>query len=216
VPEVYLPYTGIVHDWFNLALRTRGGGAAALLHRIKERVRAIDAEQAVGDIVTAEDLLKEDISRDRFVASLFTAFALLALAVAVSGLYCIQSFLVTQRTREFGVRLALGARREHIVGLVTRSSLLAVLAGTLTGLALNLALSRILSQWTSGDPRDPEMLAIAVAILLTSAALASLRRAVPAGSFDRANGGATSRIVARCAVKKGPRIVPVGAVCDQG
>jgi predicted permease len=173
-PAVYLPYTGIVHDWFNLALRTRGGGAAALLHRIKERVRAIDAEQAVGDIVTAEDLLKEDISRDRFVASLFTAFALLALAFAVSGLYCIQSFLVTQRTREFGVRLALGARREHIVGLVTRSSLLAVLAGTLTGLTLNLALSRIFSQWTSGDSRDPAMLAIAVAVLMTSAALASV------------------------------------------
>jgi ABC-type lipoprotein release transport system permease subunit len=49
-----------------------------------------------------------------------------------------------------------------------------VVAGTLTGLALNLALSRIFSQWTSGDPRDPEMLAIAVAILLTSAALASV------------------------------------------
>ena len=128
-PAVYVPYTGIIYDWFNLVLRTRGGPTAGLLHRIKERVHEIDAGQAVGDIVTAEDLLDEDLGRDRFIASLFTAFAFLALTFAVSGLYCIQSFLVTQRTRELGVRIALGARREHIVGLVTRASLLAVLAG---------------------------------------------------------------------------------------
>jgi hypothetical protein len=122
-PAVYVPYTAIMHDWFNLVLRTRASATAGLLHRIKQQVHAIDAGQAVGDMVTAEDLLQGDMGRDRFVASLFTAFAFLGLAFAVSGLYCIQSFLVTQRTREFGVRIALGARREHIVSLVTRSSI---------------------------------------------------------------------------------------------
>jgi hypothetical protein len=97
-PTVYVPYSGIMHDWFNLVLRTRESATAALLHTIKERVHAIDAAQAVGDIVTADDLLQEDTGRDRFVASLFTAFAFLGLAFAVSGLYSIQSFLVTQRT----------------------------------------------------------------------------------------------------------------------
>jgi putative ABC transport system permease protein len=183
-PAVYVPYTGIVHDWFNLVLRTRGSSTAGLLHRIKERVHAIDGEQAVGDIVTAEDLLEGDTGRDRFAASLFTAFALLGLTFAVSGLYCIQSFLVTQRTREFGVRIALGARREHIVGLVTRSSLLAVLAGTGIGLALDVALSKIFSHWTSGNSRDPEMLAIVVAVLLTAAALASIVPARLAASIE--------------------------------
>jgi putative ABC transport system permease protein len=166
-------------------LRTRGSVTAGLLHRIKQRVNAIDAEQAVGDIVTAEDLLEGDsLGRERFVASLFTAFAFLGLAFAVSGLYCIQSFLVTQRMREFGVRMALGARREHIVGLVTRLSLLAVLAGTGIDLAMDLALSKIFSHWTSGNSRDPGMLVIVVAVLLTGAALASVVPARLAASIE--------------------------------
>jgi len=173
-PAVYVPYTAIMHDWFNLVLRTRASATAGLLHRIKQQVHAIDAGQAVGDLVTAEDLLQGDMGRDRFVASLFTAFAFLGLAFAVSGLYCIQSFLVTQRTREFGVRIALGARREHIVSLVTRSSMSAVLAGTGIGLALDIALGQIFSHWTSGNSRDPEMLAIVVAVLLIAAALACI------------------------------------------
>jgi putative ABC transport system permease protein len=183
-PAVYVPYTAIMHDWFNLVLRTRGNPTAGLLHRIKQQVHALDAGQAVGDMVTAEDLLQGDMGRDRFVASLFTAFACLGLAFAVSGLYCIQSFLVTQRTREFGVRIALGARREHIVSLVTRSSLLAVLAGTGIGLALDIALSRIFSHWASGNSRDPEMLAIVVAVLLIAAALASIVPARLAASIE--------------------------------
>ncbi len=173
-PAVYVPYTAIIYDWFNLVLRTRSSANAALLHRTKERVHTIDAGQAVGDVVTAEDLLEGDTGRDRFVASLFTAFAFLGLTFAVSGLYCVQSFLVTQRTREFGVRIALGARREHIVGLVTRASLLSVLAGTAIGLASDLALSKIFSHWTSGNSSDPGMLAVVVAILLTAAAVASI------------------------------------------
>ena len=183
-PAVYVPYTGIIHDWFNLMLRTRGPATAGLLRRIKERVHAIDAGQAVGDIVKAEDLLEENIGRDRFVATLFTAFAFLGLTFAVSGLYCIQSFLVTQRSREFGVRIALGARREHIVGLVTRSSLLAVLAGTGVGLGLNLILSKIFSQWTSGDSRNPAMLAITMVVFLIAAVLASVFPARLAASIE--------------------------------
>jgi ABC-type antimicrobial peptide transport system permease subunit len=183
-PAVYVPYTAIMHDWFNLVLRTRASATAGLLHRIKQQVHAIDAGQAVGDLVTAEDLLQGDMGRDRFVASLFTAFAFLGLAFAVSGLYCIQSFLVTQRTREFGVRIALGARREHIVSLVTRSSMSAVLAGTGIGLALDIALGQIFSHWTSGNSRDPEMLAIVVAVLLIAAALASIVPARLAASIE--------------------------------
>jgi putative ABC transport system permease protein len=81
---------------------------------------------------------------------------------------------VTQRTREFGVRIALGAGREHIVGLVTCSSLFAILAGTAVGLALDVSVSKIFSRWTSGNSRDPEMLVIVAAILLAAAALGSI------------------------------------------
>ena len=183
-PAVYMPYTGIVYDWFNLVLRTRGTATAALLHRIKERVHTIDAAQAVGDMVTAEDLLEAETGRGRFVASLFTGFAFLGLTFAASGLYCIQSFLVMQRIRELGVRIALGAGRGRIVVLVTRTSLLSVLAGTAIGVALDLALSKIFSHWTGGNARDPEMLAVVVGIMMLAAALASTVPARLAASIE--------------------------------
>ncbi len=184
-PSVYVPYTAITYDWFNLIIRTEGEPTAALLHRIKERVHAIDAGQAVGDMVTAEDMLEGDsLGREKFITSLFTAFALLGLVFAVSGLYCIESYLVTQRARELGVRIALGAQRMDIVRLVTRSSLLAVVAGTAIGLALDLGLSGIFVRWTSGNPRDPLMLAVVLAVVLAAAGLGSIVPAQLAARID--------------------------------
>jgi predicted permease len=184
-PSVYVPYTAITYDWFNLIIRTEGEPTAALLHRIKERVHAIDAGQAVGDMVTAEDMLEGDsLGREKFITSLFTAFALLGLVFAVSGLYCIESYLVTQRARELGVRIALGAQRMHIVRLVTRSSLLAVVAGTVIGLVLDLALSGIFVRWTSGNPRDPTMLAVVLTVVLAAAGLGSIVPAQLAARID--------------------------------
>lgn len=172
-PGVYVPYTAITYDWFNLMIRTRGD-TPGLLHTIKEQVHTIDAGQAVGDVATGEEMLESDsLGRERFVAALFTAFAFLGLTFALSGLFCIQSYLVAQRTREFGVRMALGAQRLHIVSLVTTSSFLAVLSGTTIGVLLDLVLGREFAQWTQGNSRDPEMLVIVAAVLLIAAAFAS-------------------------------------------
>jgi hypothetical protein len=184
-PAVFVPYTAITYDWFNLIIRTEGEPTAALLHRIKERVHTIDAGQAVGDMVTAEDMLEGDsLGREKFITSLFTAFALLGLMFAVSGLYCIESYLVTQRARELGVRIALGAQRKHIVKLVTRSSLMAVVTGTAIGLALDLGLSGTFVRWTSGNPRDPGMLAVVSAVVLVTAGLGSIVPAQLAARID--------------------------------
>ena len=124
-------------------------------------------------MVTAENLLEGETGRGRFVASLFTGFAFLGLTFAVSGPYLHSVLPGNAEIRELGVRIALGARRGHIVILVTRTSLLSLLAGTAIGLALDVALSKIFSPWTSGKSRDPEMLAVVVGILLIAAALAS-------------------------------------------
>jgi putative ABC transport system permease protein len=184
-PSVFVPYTAITYDWFNLIIRTEGEPTGALLHRIKERVHTIDAGQAVGDMVTAEDMLEGDsLGREKFITSLFTAFALLGLMFAVSGLYCIESYLVTQRARELGVRIALGAQRKHIVRLVTRSSLLAVVTGTAIWIALDLGLSGTFVRWTSGNPRDPGMLAVVSAVVLVTAGLGSIVPAQLAARID--------------------------------
>lgn len=93
------------------AIRTRSN-PADLLHAIKRDVYNVEAGQAVGDLVTAIDLLDGDaLGRERFAARLFTAFALLGLAFAICGLYSVQSYLVAQRRRDLGVRIALGAER---------------------------------------------------------------------------------------------------------
>jgi predicted permease len=182
-PGVYVPFTMTPFDGFNVVVRTRGN-SSGLLHAIKEHVHSVDPGQAVGDLRTATDLLEGDsLGRERFVARLFSGFAFLGLAFAVSGLYSIQSYLVAQRTRELGLRIALGAQRSHILDEVTRASALSVLGGTGIGIVLNLALSQVFSHWTNGNARDPEMLVAIVALLLFAAALASVGPALVATSI---------------------------------
>jgi predicted permease len=182
-PGVYVPFTMMPFDGFNVVVRTRGD-PLSLQHAIKEHVHSVDPGQAVGDLTTATDLLEGDsLGRERFVARLFSGFAFLGLAFAISGLYSIQSYLVAQRKRELGLRMALGAQRTHILGEVTRRSALSVLAGTAIGIVVNLALSQIFAHWTNGNVRDPEMLIAIVVLLLAAAALASLGPALTATSI---------------------------------
>ncbi len=179
-PGVYIPFTMTPFDGFNVVFRTRDN-PSGLLHAIKQHVHSVDPGQAVGNLVTASDLLEGDsLGRERFVARLFSGFAFLGLAFALSGLYSIQSYLVAQRTRELGLRIALGAQRSHIVDEVTRATALSVLAGTGIGIALNLALSQVFAHWTNGNARDPEMLVAIVILLLVAATLASVGPALGA------------------------------------
>jgi ABC-type antimicrobial peptide transport system permease subunit len=183
-PAVYLPYSMTPLDGFDVVLRTRGN-APNLLRSIKEAVHRVDPGQAVGELVSATQMLEGDsLGRERFTASLFTAFAFLGLAFAVSGLYCVQSYMVALRTPEFGVRIALGAGRLHLVRLVTRSSAIAVAAGTIVGILFSLALSQVFAHWTNGNARDPQMLFTVVGVLLSAALLASVGPAVVATSIE--------------------------------
>jgi predicted permease len=183
-PAVYVPYSMEPYDGFNLIFRSQGD-PVGVLHAIKERVRTIEADQAVGELVTATGLLEQgSIGRERSVAGAFAAFAFLALAFAVSGIYCIQSYLVAERTRELGVRIALGARRAHIIEEVTRPSVLAVLSGTAIGALAGFTGSRFLTQWTNGDASNPEILVVVFAALFFAALAASVGPALAATSID--------------------------------
>jgi len=182
-PGVYIPYSMTPYDGFDIAFRARSD-PAGLLHAVEEHVHSVDANQAVGSFVSAGDLLEGDsLGREQFAATLFGGFAFLALAFAVSGLYSVQAYLVTQRTREFGVRIALGAKRIHIAYLVTRGCALAVFSGTVVGLFLVVALNRVFVEWTSGDTRDPIMLSAVVLLLLFAAGAASALPARTAASI---------------------------------
>lgn len=186
-PAVYVPYSMMPFDGFDVTMRTRSD-PAGLLRAIKEDVNSIEADQAVGELVTAKDLLDGDsLGRERFAARLFTAFALLGFVFAVGGIYSVQSYLVAQRTRELSVRIALGARRKHIVKEVTRASFIAVSLGNGIGIGANIALGQIFAHWTNGNVRDPWTLLAVIGILFSGAIAASVIPALAATSVDPAN-----------------------------
>jgi ABC-type antimicrobial peptide transport system permease subunit len=116
------------------------------------------------------------------ISWLFAAFACLALALAAVGLYSVVSYTVAQRTGEFGIRIALGASRGHVMGLVFRSMLLSVSGGIAAGIVLSAALSKVLAHWSSesASSRDPLLLAgvtCALAVVATLACTLPARRA---------------------------------------
>jgi len=111
------------------------------------------------------------------VAWLFGAFALLALALAAVGLYSVVSYSVAQRTNEFGIRIALGAQRTHVLQIVFSSTVVSVGGGIVVGVILTLALNQLLARWAQGSSRDPLVL-LAVTFLLT--VVAAIACAAPA------------------------------------
>src|SRR6267142_1535622 len=134
----------------------------------------LDPELAVSqDHTLAWWLETRGWGQGRFIATLFSVFAFLALALAAAGLYSVVSFSVTQRTQEVGIRMALGAPRTNILRLVISSTALMLAAGVAVGLVLSLALDHIMRAWAGGgSPRDPVTLLLATLILITFATIA--------------------------------------------
>jgi ABC-type antimicrobial peptide transport system permease subunit len=139
-----------------------------LLHAVRMQLTAVDPEQQSYSIT--EDLDSwisdgQEWQEERLAAWIFGVFGGLALALAAVGLYSVVSYTVAQRTNEFGIRMALGARPGHVLRIVFASTLGSVGSGIAVGLALTLALNTMLEQWARGNSRDPIIL-FAGALLL--------------------------------------------------
>jgi len=116
----------------------------------------------------------ESLAGDRFVTALFAAFAVVALMLAAIGIYGVMSFAVAQRTPEIGLRIALGAGRKEVLGMVLREGLLLALAGLILGLCGTYVVGRTMkSMLYEVTAIDPIAVSAVAAILLLSAALAS-------------------------------------------
>jgi ABC-type antimicrobial peptide transport system permease subunit len=122
--------------------------------------------------------------QERFIATLFSLFAVLALVLAATGLYSVVSYAVSQRTQEVGIRMALGAPRTSIVRLVLSSTGAMLGIGIAVGITLSILLDRVLTSWAGGSSRDPLTLLVAAALLLFVAAVACIVPSWRAATID--------------------------------
>jgi len=177
VVEVYVPITQNPWYWATLAVKA-DGDPGALLPSIKAAIAKVDPNQPVTGVRTMETVAAEATARPRFRAQLVALFALLALGLAAAGIFGVVASGVSQRRREFGIRMALGADAGDVLHLVLRTALRITAAGVTVGLMAAAVLSRTLSSLLYGiTPLDPPTL-LSAPVLLAAVSLAAC--AVPA------------------------------------
>ena len=175
--QIYRPWTQMNEAFAPDFLRAmdllvkNAGAPADLVPAIKSEVQQIDKEQPLGNVAPLESLLDDSITPRRFYAVLLAAFSIVALLLAAIGLYGVMAYTVAQRTREIGIRVALGALRRHILRLVLQEGAVLVLIGAAFGLLAAVASSRLLASLLYGvSPTDPQLYLL-LSFLLIAVAL---------------------------------------------
>jgi putative ABC transport system permease protein len=166
--ELYLPYLQQPSPFGFLALRTQGDPAAQTA-AVRRAVRALNAQLPVFDISTLEQRLAASVAARRFGLLLLGTFAALALALAAVGLSGVVAYSVAERTREIGVRMALGAGRGDVLSLVVGKGLLMVAAGIVAGIPAALVLSRFLAGSLYGIGANDPLTYLAIPVVLLAA-----------------------------------------------
>jgi predicted permease len=186
LPEAYVPYTLVMPMYTQMLVRTKVP-PLTVLRAIREKIHQADADQQVARNVRDLDrwiTTQPEWEQSHLVTTLFAGFAILALALAAIGLYSVISYAVAQRTGEFGIRMALGAAREDVLLMVFRSAVVSVGGGVVAGLALTMALNRVLTRLIQGSALDVLVLAAVVLLLVTTASLSCFVPARRASSID--------------------------------
>jgi putative ABC transport system permease protein len=171
-PEIYVSTaqeTGMAEMW--VVARTRTGAPLKLAGAIRDAVRLADAEQPIGDIVSLTQLIGRQTAARRFNTTLLGVFALLAVGLALIGIYGVTGYAVAQRHRELGIRMALGARPADVVRMLVGESLRRVGLGVVIGLAVAFVATRALTSMLFGIAPSDVSTFVATAILLAAVAL---------------------------------------------
>ena len=181
IRALYVPYaqnTNPWHRWGSIVLRPASGTALSLARAAREAVWAADSQLPVTGLRTIEEVVAGSLEARRFEMLVLSLFAAAALLLSAVGVYGVVAFRVVQRTPEIGLRMALGAPRGRVLGLILREGVALFLAGLAVGLVGVLAAARVLSSFLYGvAPTDPLTL-VATACLMGLVAL--LAAAVPA------------------------------------
>jgi putative ABC transport system permease protein len=186
-PAMYYPYTVALSDIAVLLVRTKGSPLVAQSFaeaRLRTAVSRADGNLPVIRFITPETLMGRQ--QGEFVSGVLLGFAGIALVLASFGLFSVASYTIAHRTREFGIRIALGASARAILRSALQSTMLAVLAGLGVGLVLSLGLSSVLARWSIRNVDDPVVLVAAAGTLLLSTGIAALIPARRAAAIDPA------------------------------
>ncbi len=167
------------------AVRTNRPRAASVLPEVREAVRAVNPNLALARVRTLDDILAESMARTSFTVVLLAIAAAVALALGVVGIYGVISYIVSQRTHEIGVRMALGADRRDVRQMVLRQGVILAGIGVVIGLGAAVGLTRFMSSLLYGvEATDPVTFGAATAMLVTVALVATYLPAVRASRTD--------------------------------
>jgi predicted permease len=182
VPAIYLPYSALMLPYVQFLVRTQGD-PLFYLHSIRAVVASVASDQEISNGASSlDEEIRRDAqySRQRLFSILFGVFSAMALALALVGIFSVVAYSVAQRTTEFGVRLALGAPRAHVLWVAARIALVSAAAGIVVGVAGDSLLGAVLAHWMQNAFAATSLFA-AAALLTLSALIACLlpaRRAV--------------------------------------
>ena len=174
-PAVYVPYVRDPWPFMAFVVRT-GTDPAAAASSVQSAIHSVDKDQPLFDVRTMSEVLSLSRSPRRVRMILLSLFAGLALALACVGIYGVMAYLVAERTQEIGIRMALGADRRNVLGLIVRHGLKVTLAGVVAGLLLAAGLSRFLSTvlYGVGTTDAPTFAGVAVLLVALAAAASTL------------------------------------------
>ena len=180
----YMPAAYQPAQLMDVAVRT-SGDPNAMLAAVREKIHAIDPELPVASVKTMEQWISASAAQPRLDSSLLELFAFAALLIAAIGIYGVLSYSVNQRTREIGVRMAMGAQRGNVMRLVAREGMTVALAGIGAGLVGAYAMSRVLASLLYGvESHDPKTFIGVAGVLLIVAAAACYVPAARATRID--------------------------------
>jgi putative ABC transport system permease protein len=179
-PAYYVPHRQVPFGSMTFIVRTNGD-PARVVPSLQRAIWSLNPRVAFAGIETLDGLLRDTLAARRFTLALLAGFSFVAIVLASIGLYGLVSFSVGERTAEIGIRLALGAGKESVVGLVMRQGMTIALAGLAVGVAASLVLTRYLGSMlfgvTAADPVTYALLGVAVASVSALACYLPARRA---------------------------------------
>ncbi|HEY2819971.1 MAG TPA: ABC transporter permease [Candidatus Acidoferrum sp.] len=174
-PMVYVPFTELLPDGMMFAIRTTNPNPATITNEVRAAVSAVDPTQPLGFVYPLDYYLGRDKAYPRFATFLFGVFGVLGLALASIGIFGVVAYSVSRRTREFGIRMALGATSGNVLRLVVSAMARVLIIGFVLGTILSFVSTRLLANKLQGlGDSNPAVIAIVIAVLAIAALTACI------------------------------------------